>query len=251
MSPNAHGPTLISAQHDTDFSGSERYKYFVFSSLRITQPTLPKGGAIRKMFLPNLVTKNQKTVVGSKKGFKRSLKHKKVKNKNENLVKLFSNSTFLSFLGLNLPHVARFKKFKPVDHIIRETLARPPSIITVNKIHDESKVFNVSTDKVTGELFFTLNINGTLVKFLIDTGSPVSLMSHKQYKECFPHNNVRKIKNKITLSAYTGHPVSTSFSIEPLMELPGYGELKQRFIITDKELGNIVGRDICNKQKPK
>ena len=244
MGPNAHGPTLLSPRHDTNSSGGERYIIFVSFKGKNTVPTLTTGGAKNKF-------KSYKNKMSSKECFKRPLKHKKVKNKSESLVKLFSKSTALKIVGLSLPHVTIFKKFKtvqvkPVAHIVRETLACQPEIIKVNSI-DESKVKQVETDKVTGELFFSLNINGVLVKFLIDTGSPVSLMSHKQYKKCFPHNNIRKIKNKIKLSSYTGHAVSTNFSIEPLVDLPGYGELKQRFIITTNELGNIIGRDFLHQ----
>lgn len=138
---------------------------------------------------------------------------------------------------------------KKVDSSLQLRSKINPKIIRNLKI--TRKYHKLIIDPATNDYLYPLVFNGTTVQFIVDTGSPISLISKKMFLTCYPNGRdmVNTFDNGRNISGYTGHKVNCFGTAELPCNIPGYGILNHLFTITSDDLGSIMGRDMLNLLK--
>lgn len=122
-----------------------------------------------------------------------------------------------------------------------------PKVIHSLKIDKNYKKLQI--DPISKDYLYSIIINNKKVAFIVDTGSPLSLMSKETFDKCFSEQAELKglFKQSKNISGYTGHQVKCLGNIELSIEVPGYGKIKHDFTITKNNFDSIIGRDLLNK----
>ena len=100
----------------------------------------------------------------------------------------------------------------------------------------------VLTEK-NGAMYLPFKLDGTQMDGMIDTGSPVSIISEHLLSNYYPPYRTMKTKGPSpNLSSYTGDPVITLGSYKIPVVLEGFGQINIDFVVTKERFSTLIGR---------
>lgn len=141
----------------------------------------------------------------------------------------------------HIASVCKQKKRSDVNYVMEEDRQTVASF-SANSMNG---VFNVVCANTTNnEMMADISIGGERYKFMIDSGSSVSLINVKHHEKFFAKYRLKK--TDIHLFAYSGHNIKVIGEFCPMVRY-GTRESKLNILVVDGKGPSILGRDFLSK----
>ena len=127
-----------------------------------------------------------------------------------------------------------------VEKITSKDKKYTPTLKNIQKKKQKKDILLLTSRQ--GALYLPFLLDGTSMEGMVDTGSPVSIISEHILKNYYPsYVNLKRMKSP-ELSSYTGNPVHVVGTYRIPVSLEGFGNISINFVVTKERFGTLIGR---------